>query len=110
MANFTKAIRERGVVISKEKIEAREAGESFDGSRKWDKRPETYQVEVISCDKEDFSKENGIPNGTRCRYEVDKATFEKVKFGMWANVKYELKQFKDDTKYLPISFALEEIK
>ncbi len=108
MANFVKAIRERGIVISKELIEAREAGESFDGTRKWDKRDEEYQVEVISCDEEDFSKDFGIPNGTRCKYKVDKATFEKVKFGDWANVKYEMSQYGDKTTFRPLSFALVE--
>ena len=110
MANFVKAIREKGIIISKELIEAREAGESFDGTRKWDKRDEEYQLEVISCDEMDYSKDNGIPNGTRCKYKVDKATFEKAKFGMWANVRFEISQYGEKTSYKPLSLALVETK
>lgn len=107
MANFTKSIREVGMVISKKYVEAREARKGFDG-REWDARDEEYQVEVISCDQDDFNKVFGIPNGTRCTYKVDKATFEKVKFGDWANVKYEMSQYNDKTSYKPLSFALVE--
>lgn len=90
---FTKSIREQGIVINKEISEARQAGESFDGTRKWEAKDEEYFVEVISCDEDDFNKEIGIPNGTRCKYKVDKATYDKVRFGMWARVKYTLQQF-----------------
>lgn len=95
---FVKPIREYGMVICKEIIEARQAGESFDGSRKWDARPEQYEVEVISCDQDDFDKEKGIPNGTRCKYKVDKATFDKIKFGDWVNVKFTASQYSEKEK------------
>lgn len=104
---FQKSIRETGIVISKELIEARDAGESYDGSRKWDAKEEEYLVEVISCDEDDFSEKTGFPNGTRCKYKVDKATFDKVKFGDWGKVKFELVQFGNGTPTpKPISFAL----
>lgn len=108
---FEKAIRENGLVISKEYVEAREAGESFDGSRRWEAKAEEFLIEVISCDEDDFSEKMGIPNGTRCKYKVDKATFDKVKFGDWAKVKYVLKQFgNQDPKPNPVSFALIQTK
>lgn len=94
---FQKSIRENGIVISKEISEARQAGESFDGTRKWDAKEEEYFVEVISCDEDDFNDKMGIPNGTRCKYKVDKATFDKVKFGDWAKVKFQLVQFGNGT-------------
>ncbi len=93
MANIQKPIREKGFIISKRIIEAREAGESRDGSIKWDKRDRQFMIECISCDEEDFSKENGIPNGIRLEYSVDEDTYNRAKFGMWANVKYLLVQF-----------------
>lgn len=93
MANFVKPIREKGMVISKKINEARQAGENFDGSVKWEARDEEYLLEVISCDELDFSKENGFLNGTRLIYKVDKATFDRAKFGSWCNVKYTLSQF-----------------
>ena len=37
---FVKPIREKGIVISKVINKAREAGQSFDGTRRWDARPE----------------------------------------------------------------------
>lgn len=104
---FQKSIRETGIVISKEISEARQAGESFDGLRKWDAKEEEYFVEVISCDEDDFNDKTGIPNGTRCKYKVDKATYDKVKFGDWAKVKFELIQYGNGTPIpKPISFAL----
>lgn len=94
---FQKSIRENGIVINKEISEARKAGESFDGTRKWEAKEEEYFVEVISCDEDDFDKVKGIPNGTRCKYKVDKETFDKVKFGDWAKVKFQLVQFGNGT-------------
>lgn len=103
---FVKPIREVGIVISKRVIEARTAGESFDGSRKWDARPEEYAVEVISCDEDDFNDKTGILNGTRAEYKVDKATFDKVKFGDWAKVKYTASQYGEKLNIKPETFAL----
>lgn len=105
---FVKPIREQGIVISKKFNEARAAGESFDGSRKWDARDEEYIVEVISCDEDDFNKETGILNGTRAEYKVDKATWDKVKFGDWAKVKYTASQFGEKLTIKPESFTLIE--
>ena len=53
---FVKPIREKGIVISKVINKAREAGQSFDGTRKWDARPEEFIVTVLSCDEDDFNK------------------------------------------------------
>ena len=104
---FQKSIKEEGIVISKEISEARKAGESFDGTRKWEAKEEEYFVEVISCDEDDFDKETGIPNGTRCKYKVDKATYDKVKFGDKAKVKFQLVQFGNGTPTpKPESFML----
>ena len=94
---FVKPIRELGIVISKEHVEAREAGKSFDGTREWEAKEEEFFVEVISCDEDDFNEKTGIPNGTRCKYKVDKATFGKVKFGDWGKVKYTLSQYGQGT-------------
>ena len=106
---FVKPIREIGIVISKKHVEAREAGESFDGSRKWDARPESFVVEVISCDEDDFNVEEGILNGTRLEYSVPKDIYDKVKFADWAKVKYTANQFGDNkVKLTPSSFALYE--
>ena len=105
---FVKPIREQGIVISKKINEARDAGESFDGSRKWDARPEEYIVEVISCDEDDFNEKTGILNGTRAEYKVEKAIYDKVKFGDWAKVKYTASQFGEKLTIKPESFALIE--
>ena len=85
-----KPVREIGMILSKSFTKAREAGVSFDGSRKWEAKPEEYYFDVISCDKEDFDKITGIPNGVRLTYNVDKETYEKAKFGDWVQVKYIL--------------------
>jgi len=106
---FDKNIREKGIVISKTHNEAREARTDFNGTQ-WPAKEEEFLIEVISCDEEDFDKEFGIAKGTRCSYKVDKATFDKVKFGMWANVKYTMKQFGEKTTFVPVSFALVENK
>lgn len=85
-----KPIREIGMIIAKSFTKAREAGVSFDGSRKWDAKPEEYYFDVISCDEDDFDKITGIPNGVRLKYNVDKETYDKAKFGDWVRVKYIL--------------------
>lgn len=85
---FVKPIREKGIVISKVVNKAREAGQNFDGSIKWDARPEEYVVTVLSCDEDDFNKETGFLNRTIENYKVDKAVFDAVKFGSWGNVKF----------------------
>lgn len=105
---FVKPIREKGIVISKELREARNAGENFDGSVKWDAREEEYYVEVMSCDEDDFKQDTGILNGTLTKYKVDKATYSKVKFGMWANVKFTASQYKDRLTIKPETFTLIE--
>ena len=106
---FQKSIRETGIIISKEVSAARAAGESLDGTRKWEAKEEEYFVEVISCDEDDFNDKMGIPNGTRCKYKVDKATYDKAKFGNWAKVKFSLVQFGNGTPVpKPESFALIE--
>ncbi len=88
-----KPIREVGMIIGKKITKAREAGESFDGTRKWDAKPEEYFLDIVSCDEEDFNKDTGILNGTRLLYKVDKTVYDLAKFGGWANVKYTLSQF-----------------
>lgn len=103
-----KPIREVGMIISKKVTKAREAGETFDGTRKWDAKPEEYFLDIISCDEEDFNKDTGILNGTRLLYKVDKAVYEMAKFGGWANVKYTMSQFGKDKEvtYKPESCTL----
>lgn len=107
-----KPIREIGMVISKKINEAREAGTSLDGTRKWDARPQEFIIEVVSCDEDDFDLDKGIFNGTRAEYKVDEATYKKVKFGDWANVKYTASQFADKLTIKPESFSVrkKEIK
>lgn len=108
---FVKPIKEQGIIISKTHIDAKPARTDFSG-KEWPASEEKFLVEVISCDEDDFNKENGILNGTRLNYPVDKETFTKAKFGMWAKVKYEASQYgKDkDLNTRPLSFALIESK
>lgn len=109
MAVISKPIREKGIVISKHINEARQAGESLDGSRKWDARDKEFIVEVVSCDEDDFKLIEGIPNGTRAEYKVDEETYNKVEFGMWAKVKFVLSQYGDNRVNIkPETFALIE--
>lgn len=102
---FVKPIREKGIVISKVINKAREAGQSFDGTRKWDARPEEYIVTVLSCDEDDFNKETGFINRTIADYKVDKAIFDMVKFGSWGNVKYMASEYDGKVKIQPESFT-----
>lgn len=104
---FVKPIREQGIIISKTHKEAKPARTDLNG-KEWPAVEEKYVVEVISCDEDDFKKDTGILNGTRAEYEVDKATFDKVKFGMWAKVKYTASQFGEQLKIKPESFTLIE--
>ena len=110
MAGFNKTIRELGIVISKRINEARTAGESFDGTRKWDARDEEYIVEVVSCDEDDLKKDTGITNGTRAEYKVDKETYDKVKFLDYAKVKFTAVQFGEKLTIKPVAFELIEKK
>lgn len=103
--SIVKPIREKGVVISKRYQEARESRIDMNG-KEWPATEEKYLVEVISCDEDDFNEETGILKGTRVEYPVDKATYDKVKFGMWANVKFQLSVYQDKNSYQPLMFAL----
>lgn len=105
MANLNKPIREKGIIISKKYLEARTARTDYNG-KDWPATPEKFLVEVISCDEEDFNKETGIVNGVRLEYPVDKETYEKAKFGDWANVKYILTEFNKELRYRPESLRL----
>lgn len=106
---FRKPIKEQGIVISKIFKEAKPARRDING-KDWPASEEKYLVEVISCDEDDFNEKNGILNGTRVEYPVDKETFEKVRFGMWAKVKFEATQFGDKLTTKPLSFSLIEDK
>lgn len=102
---FVKPIREKGIVISKKYVEAKEERTDLNG-KVWPASEEKYVVEVISCDEDDFNEINGISNGTRAEYKVEKDVYDKVKFGMWANVKYTASQFGEKLTIRPESFAL----
>ena len=102
---FVKPIRERGIVISKRYQEARPARTDLNG-KEWPAVEEKYLVEVISCDIDDFNQETGILKGTRVEYPTDKKTYDKVKFGNWANVKYQVNVFGDKNNYQPLMFEL----
>ncbi len=102
---FVKPIREKGIIISKTHKDAREARTDMQG-KEWPATPEKFLVEVISCDQDDFKPDTGILNGTRAEYDVDKATYEKVKFGMWAEVKFTASQFGTELKIKPETFKL----
>lgn len=105
---FDKSIKEKGLIISKEHKEAKEERTGLDG-RVYPATEEKYIIEVISCDEEEFDKKLGIKNGTRIYYEVDKATFDKAEFGMWANVKFKALQFGDKAvSYKGIALSLIE--
>ncbi len=107
MSSFVKPIRETGIVISKKYREARESRVDLNG-KEWPSSPEKFILEVISCDDDDFSKDNGILNGTRVEYEVDKQTFEKAKFGMWAKVKFTASQYGEKLTIKPETCVLVE--
>lgn len=110
MANFIKPIREKGIIISKEHRDAKEARTDING-KEWPATEEQYLIEVISCDEDDFNKDTGILNGTRAYYKTDKTTFDKAKFGMWANVKFEASQYGEkQIRITPLSFVLLENK
>ena len=102
---FVKPIREKGIVISKKYVEAKEERTDLNG-KVWPASEEKYVVEVISCDEDDFNEISGISNGTRAEYKVEKDVYDKVKFGMWANVKYTASQFGEKLTIRPESFAL----
>jgi hypothetical protein len=102
---FVKPIREQGIVISKTHKEARSARTDMNG-KEWPATEEKFLVEVISCDEDDFNNETGILNGTRAEYPVDEDTYNQVKFGDWAKVKYIASQFQDRLSILPKEFAL----
>lgn len=107
--SFVKPIREKGIVVSKRFQEARAERTDMNG-KLWPATEEKYLVEVLSCDEDDFNVETGIKQGTRVEYPVDKVTFEKVKFGMWANVKFVVSIYGDKNSYQPITFNLLENK
>lgn len=107
--SIVKPIRERGIIISKRYQEPKDARTDMNG-KEWPAVEEKFLVEVVSCDEDDFSKETGILKGSRVEYPVDRATYDKVKFGMWANVKFQLSVFKESSSYLPLSFSLIENK
>ena len=100
-----KPIREEGIVISKTYKEAKQARTDFNG-KEWPATDEQFLVQVLSCDEDDFDKVVGFSNSTIIEYPVDKETFEKVKFGMCAKVKYEAVKYGSDIKFKPIAFTL----
>ena len=102
---FVKPIREKGIVISKTHRDARPERTDNNG-KVWPARDEEFVVEVISCDEDDFNKDTGILNGTRAEYKVDKETFDKVKFGDWAKVKFTASQYGEQLRISTESFAL----
>lgn len=117
---FVKPIREIGIVISKTHNEAKVERKDLNGNI-YPPREEEFIIEVISCDEDDLKEETGITNGTRASYKVNLETFNKVKFGMFAKVKYTASQYGDkqvsvkpETFELlekpPINFGLKNIK
>lgn len=103
--SFVKPIREKGIIISKRYQEAKPSRTDLNG-KEWPATEEKFLVEVISCDEDDFSNENGILKGTRVEYPVSKDIFQKVKFGMWADVKFQAIVYRDNESYLPLMFNL----
>jgi hypothetical protein len=89
---FVKPIREKGIVVSKKYNEPKAERKDLQGNI-YPAKEEEFEVEVISCDEDDFSKDTGIPNGTRATYKVTREIFNKVKFGDWVNVKFTASQF-----------------
>ncbi len=106
---FIKPIREKGIIISKRYQEKKEARTDMNG-KEWPATEEKFLIEVISCDEDDFNKETGILKGTRVEYPTDKVTYEKAKFGMWANVKFQVNVYGDKNTYQPLMFSLVENK
>lgn len=103
-----KPIRELGLVLGKYFKEAK--AERVDNTgKKWPATPEKWVVNVISCDEDDLNKVSGIENGTICEYEVDKLTFDKIKFLDYVKVKYSLVQYgTNPVRPVPISLTLIE--
>lgn len=105
---FEKTVKEQGIVISKIYNEAKPARQDFNGN-KYEAKEEEFWVDVISCDEDDFDKVAGFPKtATRCRYKVEKAIYDKVKFGDWAKVKLTFVQYdkSKEPQPKPISFEL----
>ncbi len=103
-----KPIRELGIVLGKYIKEAK-AGRTDANGKIWPATPEKCLVNVISCDEDDLNKVSGIENGTICEYEVDKPTFDKIKFLDYVKVKFSLVQYgTNPVRPVPISLTLIE--
>lgn len=102
MANIVRNIKEQGVVIFKEYREAKEARTDFQG-KTWPATEEKFLIDVISCDEDDFNTVLGMPNATRAQYPVDKETFDTLKYLDKVNVKYQISQYGDNIKIMPVT-------
>lgn len=101
MANLTaKRIinGERGLILSKVIIPARDA--MIVNGRPLEAKEETYLATIVSSPE--FDPDNGYVNGVTMNYEIDKAIYDKIKYGDVVSCKYEFSQY--GTK--PISFEL----
>lgn len=110
---MNKPIRETGFVLGKYINEARDAGQSADGSISWNARPEEYVINVYSVDEEYFDKVNGfkMPKySTLLEYKVDKVTYDKIKFGDWVKVRYISSEYKGEQRYTDKVLSLFENK
>lgn len=100
---------QEGICISKEYKEARPERTDSEG-RKWPATEEKYIVKVVSCTARYFSKELGMSKPVVLDYEVDKATFDKIKFDNWmkARVGFVVKTYGANTNFKTEYFALLE--
>ena len=83
--NIKRMIMEKGMVLEKIFKKATDAFTGSDGCAVA-AQPDRYILKCISG--EDFSEVDGYSQSTVLEYKVDKATFDKAKFGTNALVKY----------------------
>lgn len=88
--NIKRMIMEKGMVLEKIFKKATDAFTGSDG-RSVAAQPDRYILKCISG--EDFSEVDGYSQSTVLEYKVDKATFDKAKFGTNALVKYEVSNY-----------------
>ena len=100
---------QEGICISKEYREAKPERTDANG-KVWPASEEKYIVKVVSCTARFFSKENGMSKPNVLDYEVDKATFDKIKFDTWlkARVGFIVRTYGANTSFKTEYFALLE--
>ena len=97
---------QQGICVSKEYKEAKE--ERVFNGQTYPATPEKFIVKVVSCTPRLFSKETGMPKPVVLDYEIDKATYNKIKFETWmkAKVGFTVVTYGKDVSLKPEYFEL----